>query len=179
MLLAANSLATNIFATSIFATSIFATGAAPAGEKPLPLPSKSDKWVEVRTRNFTLYGNASESKTREVGLEMERLRAVLVALKRGTAANALVPTYVYVFKSPAALDRYLPVEDGVPIRASSFYQSGQDSNYAMFSAAWNEDPRPSVYHSYIYDFIDANFEDLPLWYVTGVAGYYSTFQTED
>src|SRR5262245_14749851 len=109
---------------------------------------------------------------------MERLRAVLVALKRGSAANAPVPTYIYVFKSPQALDAYLPLEDGAPMRASSFFQSGQDSNYAMFSAAWNEDPRPSVYHSYIYDFISANFDDLPLWYETGIAGYYSTFQTE-
>ena len=109
---------------------------------------------------------------------MERLRAVLVALKRGSAASAPVPTYVYVFKSPQALDTFLPLEDGEPVRASAYYVSGQDSNYVMFSSAWNEDSRPDVYHSYIYDFIEANFDELPVWYETGIAGYYSTFQTE-
>jgi tetratricopeptide (TPR) repeat protein len=150
-----------------------------AADSPLPLPSKSDKWVEIRTRNFTLYGDASESKIREVGLEMERLRAVLVALKRGSSTNAPVPTYVYVFKNAQILETYLPYDEGEERhRWASLFQGGPDGNYAMFSAAWNEDPRPSVYHSYIYDFIDANFEGLPLWYEVGIAGYYSTFQTE-
>ncbi len=145
----------------------------------LPLPSKSDRWVQVRTANFTLYGNASESKTKEVGLEMERLRAVLLLLKRGSAANAPVPTWVYVFKSQSALDVYLPSEeDGKLVRWNSVYQGGWDGNYAMLSAGWNTDPRPTVYHSYIYDFINANFAELPLWYEVGIAGYYSTFQTE-
>ncbi len=153
--------------------------AAPArsADAPVPLPSKSDRWVEVRTKNFTLYGNASESKTRDVGLEMERLRAVLVLLKRGSAGNAAVPTWVYVFKNHSALVPYLP-RDSDPERTSSFYQGSWEGNYAMLSAAWNTDPRPTVYHSYIYDFIQANFTDLPLWYEVGIAGYYSTFQTE-
>jgi tetratricopeptide (TPR) repeat protein len=110
---------------------------------------------------------------------MERLRAVLVALRRGSATNAPVPTYVYVFKNAQVLETYLPYEEGEERhRWASLFQGGPDGNYAMFSAAWNEDPRPSVYHSYIYDFIDANFEGLPLWYEVGIAGYYSTFQTE-
>ena len=109
---------------------------------------------------------------------MERLRAVLVALKRGSA-TARVPTYIYVFKNPKALEPYMPYESEEERgRWASFFQSGQDSNYAMFSAAWNADPRPHVYHSYIYDFIDSNFEELPVWYEVGVAGYYSTFQTD-
>jgi hypothetical protein len=131
----------------------------------------------VRTQNFTLYGNASESKTKEVGLEMERLRAVLVALKRGSAA-APVPTWMYVFKSRQALEPYLPRVDGEPAHFAGYYRGGWDANYAMLSAAWNLDPRPTVYYSYIYDFIRANFSRLPLWYETGIAGYYSTFQTE-
>jgi len=103
-----------------------AASARPA-EAPVPLPSKGDRWVEVRTKNFTLYGNASESKTREVGLEMERLRAVLVLLKRGSAANAMMPTFLYVFKSSQALDPFLPREEGDEHRWASYYQGGRAS----------------------------------------------------
>ena len=108
---------------------------------------------------------------------MERLRSVLVALKRGSP-NVPAPTRVYVFKTHDALEPYLPREGGGPARWSSFYRGGWAANYAALSAAWNADPRPSVYYAYIYDFIRANFAKLPLWYEVGIAGYYSTFQTE-
>jgi len=143
----------------------------------IPLPSKGDRWIEVRTQNFTLYADAGESKTKQVGLDMESLRAVLVALKRGSP-NVPAPTRIYVFKTPQALEPFLPREGGAPVNWASFYRGGWAANYAVLSAAWNADPRPSVYYSYIYDFIRANFPKLPLWYEVGIAGYYSTFQTE-
>jgi tetratricopeptide (TPR) repeat protein len=108
---------------------------------------------------------------------MERLRSVLVALKRGSP-NVPAPTRVYVFKTHQALEPYLPRENGEPAHWSSFYRGGWDANYATLSAAWNADPRPDIYYAYIYDFIRANFANLPLWYEVGIAGYYSTFQTE-
>jgi tetratricopeptide (TPR) repeat protein len=108
---------------------------------------------------------------------MERLRTVLVALKRGNATMPS-PTRIYVFKTHQALEPYLPRVDGKPENSSGFYQGGWDANYATLSAAWNTDPRPSIYFSFIYDFIRANYSKLPLWYETGIAGYYSTFRTE-
>lgn len=108
---------------------------------------------------------------------MEKLRAVLVSLKRGTAVMPS-PTRVYVFKTHQALEPYLPRVNGKPGNFSGFYQGGWDANYATLSAAWNSDPRPSIYFSYIYDFVRANFTKLPLWYETGIAGYYSTFRSE-
>ncbi len=165
---------------AVLATLVSATAPASAlsPEKTVPLPSKGDRWIEVRTRNFTLYGNANQSKTKEVGLEMERLRAVLVALTGATSSNAPVPTWIYVFKTHQALEPYLPHEDGKPIPASGYTFLGPDGNYISLSAAWNSDPRPNVYHAYVYDFLRANFPPQPVWYEVGVAGYYSTFRTE-
>jgi len=169
----------NPFRAAILAT-LLAGGAASAlpTDDTIPLPSKSDRWIEVRTQNFTLYADAGESKTKQVGIDMESLRSVLVALKRGSP-NVPAPTRIYVFKTPQALEPFLPREiGGGPARWASFYRGGWAANYAALSAAWNADPRPSVYYAYIYDFIRANFARLPLWYEVGIAGYYSTFQTE-
>ena len=148
-----------------------------AAADPIPLPSKSDRWIEVRTQNFILYADASESKTKDVGLDMERLRTVLLAMKRGSA-YAPVPTWIYVFKNHAALEPYLPRRNGEPEDWAGYFQGTGEGNYAALTAAWNADPRPIVYHSYIYQFIRANFPSLPAWYEEGVAEYYSTFQTE-
>ena len=74
------------------------------GEGPIDFPSRGDRWVEVRTAHFTLFGDASESKTKEVGLEMEKLHAVLRALKSDGNVTFPIPTFIYVFKSQQAME---------------------------------------------------------------------------
>ena len=149
------------------------------GEGPIDLPPRGDRWKEVRTANFTVFGNATESKTKEVGLEMEKLHAVLAALTRGSGAISPIPTYLYVFKSHTAMEPYLPrAEDGDPEDAASYFFGGYDGNYVELTAEWNSDPRKGVYHNYIYHFMDANFPPQPVWYEVGIAEYYSTVQTE-
>jgi len=144
-------------------------------EGPIDLPPRGDRWIEVRTANFTLFGDASESKTKEVGLEMERLHAVLRALKSDATVTFPIPTFLYVFKNEQAMEPYLPSGDK---NVASYFYSAHEGNYVELTAAWNSDPRRSVYHNYIYYFLDANFPSQPLWYEQGVAAYYSTFRTE-
>ena len=48
----------------------------------------------MRTPHFTLYSDASESKTKEIGLDLERFRAVLLQMRESFKANAPVPTFV-------------------------------------------------------------------------------------
>jgi len=151
-----------------------AAAAGLRGEGPIALPPRGDRWNEVRTANFTLFGNASESKTREVGLEMEKLHAVLRTLKGGSVVNSPIPTFLYVFKSHSAMEPYLPRGDD----ASSYFYGAHDGNYVELTAAWNSDPRRTVYHNYIYYFMDTNFAHQPVWYEQGVAAYYSTFRTD-
>ncbi len=149
--------------------------ARPARGQDIKLPNPGDTWVQVRTAHFTLFGDASESKTKEVGLEMEKLHAVLQALKRGSGVSSPIPTFIYVFKNHQAMEPYLPRGEE---EDSSFFFGAQDGNYVQLTAAWNSDPRRSVYHNYIYYFMDANFPPRPLWYEQGVAAYYSTFRVE-
>ena len=41
------------------------------------LPREKDKWIRVRTDNFTLVSNASSKRTLKMGENLERLRQVL------------------------------------------------------------------------------------------------------
>lgn len=143
----------------------------------IPLPSRDDAWVQVRTANFTLYGNANPSKIKDAGLNLERLRAVLLLMKKSLTANSPVPTSVFVFKSHAALEPYLPLVGGKPANSDGYFQSTNDGNFITFTAAWNVDPRPLVYHEYLHYFLNNNFPPQPTWYDEGVAEFYSTFQS--
>ena len=99
------------------------------------------------TCSVTLFGDASESKTKEVGLEMEKLHSVLRALKSDGNVTFPIPTFIYVFKSQQAMEPYLPAGDHDVV---SYFYGAQEANYVQLTAAWNADPRKSVYHNYIY-----------------------------
>ena len=135
----------------------------------------------MRTENFTLYGDTTVARMKEVGLDLEKLRAVLLAMKKTLTANSPVPTSIYVFKSQDALDPYLPPRlPGQKIKFASYFLESYDGNYIALTAAWNDDPRHLVYHSYIYYFLSANYPPQPTWFEEGIGGYYSTFRsTED
>jgi tetratricopeptide (TPR) repeat protein len=139
------------------------------------LPSERDSWIEVRTPHFTLYSDASESKTRDIGLDLERFRSVLLLLRNSFSANAPVPTFVFVLKSESAMRPYLPVMAGRPRQSDGYFQATSDGNYIVLCAAWNTDPRPVVYHEYLHYFLHNNFPPQPLWYDEGLAGFYETF----
>ncbi|HEV8117715.1 MAG TPA: hypothetical protein VGQ32_04280, partial [Thermoanaerobaculia bacterium] len=62
----------------------------------------------MRTANFTLYGDAAESKIKDVGLEMEKLRAVLSDFS-GRQARSPVPTSIVVFRDLSELGPFRPL----------------------------------------------------------------------
>lgn len=137
----------------------------------------ADSWIKVETAHFTLYSDSSASRTREIALDLERFRDVLLRLKPSQAENAPVPTTLFVFKSDAAMDPYKPRYQGKPRSGSGFFQPGTDGNYIALTAAWNSDPRPIIYHEYFHYFMRSNFPPQPLWYEEGAAEFYSTFHS--
>ncbi len=147
------------------------------GAPPIELPSKSDSWFRLKTANFTLFSNTTQTRAREIGLDLERLRAVLLYVRNATRANAPVPTYVYVFKRQSSLDPYMPPE--YRDRFSGFVRVTQDANYYALSATWNSDPRSHIYDEYLLAYIHANFRPQPLWYTVGAAAFYRSFRATD
>jgi tetratricopeptide (TPR) repeat protein len=140
------------------------------------LPAPDDPWLRVVTANFTLFGNASESQIRGVGLELERFRAVLLRLTKGLTANAAVPTSVYVFQSDRALGPYKPRADGKPQNLSAYFVPGADGNVIALAASAAGVRSRSVYHEYLHFFMSNNFAPQPRWYEEGAAEYYSSFR---
>ncbi|MGH9398826.1 MAG: tetratricopeptide repeat protein [Thermoanaerobaculia bacterium] len=143
------------------------------------LPSRSDAWFRLETAHFTIYSNASESKAKEVGLDLERLRCVLLLLKDSLTANSPVPTSVFVFKSDAAMELYKPLYRGKPRNLSGYFLSSPDGNTIALAASWNSDPRRVIYHEYLHYFLRNNFPPQPLWYHEGLAEFYSSFRATE
>ncbi len=140
------------------------------------LPDRKDAWNRVDTAHFTLFADAATARAREIGLELEKLRAVLATFLPSASQNAPVPTQVFVFKSDAALDPYKPLYKGKPTGATGFFQGTPEGNFIALTASWNADPRPVVFHEFLHYFLHSNFPPQPLWYDEGLADFYSTFR---
>jgi tetratricopeptide (TPR) repeat protein len=140
------------------------------------LPPAEDVWTEVRTRHFTLYGDARPVVIESVGRDLERLRQALTRLNPQADLQSPQPTKIFVFKSGKSMTPYtLRKPDGDPASVRGFFLRHRDGNYVVIDADPRSDPRQVIYHEYLHSVVDNNFPDLPLWFNEGLAEVYSTF----
>ncbi len=142
------------------------------------LPDPGERWIEVRTAHFTLFSNASESRTLQIGSSLERFRAALARVVSGLEVNSPVPTWVYVFKNEASFGPYKKRVGLGPANVTGAFAGHRDGNYVALDASPPTDPWSVVYHEYLHYFLNNNFEDIPLWFNEGMAECYSTFAAD-
>ena len=142
------------------------------------LPDPGERWIEMRTAHFTLFSNASENRTREIGGSLERFRAALARVVTGLEVNSPVPTWVYVFKNEASFNPYKKRVGLGPANVTGAFAGHRDGNYVALDASPATDPWSVVYHEYLHYFLNNNFEDIPLWFNEGMAECYGTFAAD-
>ncbi|HMF58478.1 MAG TPA: hypothetical protein VK619_19190, partial [Pyrinomonadaceae bacterium] len=91
---------------------------------PLFPASARDTWTSVRSKNFYLVGNASDSDVRKVATRLEQFRDVFLRLFTQAQLNSTTPTTVIVFKSDSS---FKPFKPGPNI--AGYFQAGPDVNY--------------------------------------------------
>ena len=135
-----------------------------------------DSWINVRTKNFSLIGNAGEKDIRKVGLKLEQFREVFTRLFPNMRFNTPVPTTVVVFKSDSS---YAPFKPNPNI--AGYFQAGPDVNYITLTTEvrGQQDPFSVIFHEYTHLLVENTFADVPLWFNEGLAEYYSTFTITD
>ena len=146
---------------------------------PVDAAAKDD-WIQVKSKNFFLIGNASEKEIRKVGTRLEQFRETFRNLFRGVNLTSSIPTNVVVFKSKSSYRDFKPkTADGkIDEFVAAYFQGGEDVNYITLSAEGEErDPLSVVYHEYVHFIIDTTFgkSDIPPWFNEGLAEYYQTF----
>lgn len=146
--------------------------------------SAKDEWLQVRSKNFNLIGNASERDVRKVATKLEQFRETFRQLFNSANLNSNVPTNVVVFKSAGAYKPFKPVRaDGkVDTNIAGYFQPGEDVNYITISTEGEDaDTYGTIFHEYVHEIINTNFgkSEVPPWFNEGVAEYYQTFAIEE
>src|SRR4051812_46687319 len=87
--------------TLVFAALLLALSSIPASAK--------DEWIQVRSKNFFLIGNASEKDIRKVATRLEQFRQTFRSLFTHTNLTSPITTNVIVFKSASSYKPFKPV----------------------------------------------------------------------
>lgn len=145
--------------------------------------SAKEEWVQVRSKNFFLIGNATEKDIRKVATRLEQFRETFRQVFRTVNLSASIPTNVVVFKSASAYKPFKPKRaDGKTDNfVAGYFQPGEDVNYITLSTDGPEaDTYGTIFHEYVHFIVDTNFgkSDVPPWFNEGLAEYYQTFAIE-
>jgi len=171
---------TTILTSAILAVAVSMLPARPAGCSESRLPKKTDRWIEVRTANFTLFSNANEKMTKRAGANLEQLRAVLRTLFGGMEFSSPVPTHIFVFDHPKSFAPYGLFYDGKAKELGGYFSAGPlSNNVAIVGNQYSTDVSSTIYHEYLHYLLRTNQAELPLWLNEGLAELYSTFDVED
>jgi hypothetical protein len=96
--------------------------------KTLPAQA-ADNGLSIRSKNFLLVGNASESSIRRIGRELEEFRAALALIFPGVNQPSSIGTTVIVFKDDGAFRPYKPLYEGKVANIAGYFQAGGDVNF--------------------------------------------------
>ncbi|MFL6210119.1 MAG: peptidase MA family metallohydrolase [Pyrinomonadaceae bacterium] len=138
------------------------------------------RWLSVRSQNFTLVGDAGEQELRRVGTRLEQFRAILLRLFPTADVRASVPTNVIVFQSDEEFRPFKPLYQGKPqAHVTGYFQPGEELNYIALAAPQGSlNPFRVIFHEYTHLLVNSNLPDPPVWFNEGLAEYYSTFTAD-
>jgi hypothetical protein len=115
--------------------------------------SAKEEWVNVRSKNFQLVGNAPEKDIRQVATKLEQFREVFKQIFSNFNFNSPIPTNVVVFKDGITFRNFKPVnDDGTPRDwVAGYFQSGEDVNYIVLSTEGEKaHPYSTIFHEYVH-----------------------------
>ncbi len=143
-----------------------------------------DEWIQIKSKNFLLVGNASEKDIRKVGTRLEEFRETFRLLFTNMNLISQVPVNVIVFRNSASYKQFKPrLEDGrIDTSIAGYFQAGDDVNYITLSVE-GEDAHTFgvIFHEYVHSIVNLNFgrSEVPAWFNEGLAEYYETFTIEN
>jgi tetratricopeptide (TPR) repeat protein len=136
-----------------------------------------DSWISVRSKNFTLIGNADEKDIRKVAAQLEQFREAVSRLFDQPKRKFTPPITVVVFRDDESYTPFKPLYQGRPSEVSGYFQSSNGAIYITLTADWRaSNPYAIIFHEYVHFLTNDAFAPLPTWLSEGLAEYYSSFE---
>lgn len=137
----------------------------------------SGHWFGVRSKNFLILGQLSESELRSLAASLEEFRAVFSQLLPAEYFDSQTATTVLIFADDDEYAPFKPLHGGRPWpRVAGYFTSGPDLDYITLAAGATRQETTSVlFHEYVHALIESGSGRMPTWLDEGYAEYYSDF----
>ena len=143
----------------------------------------AESWIQVRSKNFFLIGDAGEKEIRQSAARLEQFRETFRILFPQIKLDGGIRTNVVVFKNAASYAPFKPKRPDTSIDSAvaGYFQPGEDVNYITLSVGDKTSAYGTIFHEYVHFLLDVNIgrSDLPPWLGEGLAEYYETLQFLD
>ena len=125
-----------------------------------------ERWIEVRTKSFSIYSTMSEADSRSLLEDLELFRAALLSVTRLRDVQSHVPTEIYAFQRPSDYRPFRPASNVV-----GHFVPGLRANLVGLSAGQHGVlARAVLYHEYTHFLLhDEGRGYYPLWFDEGFA----------
>jgi tetratricopeptide (TPR) repeat protein len=133
------------------------------------------RWVRVRTPNFVVVSNASASQAGVVAQQLEQFRDVIGRVLPNASVATERPALVVVFATERDYRPYKPLHEGKPVNVAGFFISDGLNTTISMHLGRDEESYPIIFHEYTHLFMREELSRVPLWFVEGMAEYFSTF----
>lgn len=141
-------------------------------------PIADEKWVQLRTPNFTVLSSGSQEIIWKTALALERFREGYSRLA-GTQATASGPNAVIAFPDGRALQDFLGNSERRPANVVGFFRRDFDINLIVLNLeSVKENVMELVFNQYARFLLKDNTRVWPFWLIEGMAEVYSTFSVE-
>jgi tetratricopeptide (TPR) repeat protein len=141
------------------------------------VPREGERWTRIDLDDYVIFSAARDSVTRDVA---NRLQMMGDGLAMMTRLNVHPPARVtvIVFPTERAFAPFRDASMGKKMtRVSALHASTADAEYILIDADAEGGIDRSIFHELVHSFTRNSSEgDLPLWFMEGLAEFYSTFQ---
>jgi TPR repeat protein len=146
----------------------------------------AEAWIEIRTTNFTVVSNASESTARKTGIEFEQARAAYGKLWPWMLTTRIKPAIVVALKDEGSMRRWAPgFYEKSGVNWVSGWSEGADRLYMLLRtdarpAEQAVTPNYNLYRAYLRSVLSAGLErPFPEWLSSGLAGVLGNISVYD
>jgi predicted Zn-dependent protease len=139
----------------------------------------ANNWRRVRSENFVVVSNASETEARAGAARLEELRAIFSRLQGQDRFDVFLPVTVILFQNNGDYEFFKPTYRGDLRRdVAGYFLPSPDLNYITVSLETprGRDPHSVLFHEYVHALVRNNYTGAPLWLNEGLAQYYSEFE---
>jgi tetratricopeptide (TPR) repeat protein len=136
--------------------------------------------TEVRSPNFRVLTDGSESQGRKVAHEFEEMRAVFATGFPTMRLSGGAPLLIFAVQDENGLKAMAPGKfKTMPVKPGGLFTPGPERQFAIVRLDQVSSRSYSVvYHEYVHSLLHLNFRWLPTWLDEGLAEFYGSTRFE-